>query len=114
MPKENAAASTGLRQYLLAQLLWNPEIDAQACMREFLIGYFGMAAPWIEKWIEACQSRITPEIHMSIYDSPAAAYLEEALLEEGDRIFDCAELRPTMRKSFPGSVLQDFHCATYV
>ena len=50
-----------------------------------------MAAPWIEKWIEACQSRITPEIHMSIYDSPAAAYLEEALLEEGDRIFDCAE-----------------------
>ena len=80
-----------LRQYLLAQLLWNPEIDAQACMREFLIGYLGMAAPWIEKWIEACQSRVTPEIHMSIYDSPAAAYLEEALLEEGDRIFDCAE-----------------------
>lgn len=91
----NAEGESGglnrLRQYLLAQLLWNPDIDRQICMQEFLIGYYGLSAPWIGQWVEACQSRITPGIHMGIYDSPDAIYLDNTLLKEGDRIFDCAE-----------------------
>ena len=60
-------------------------------MEEFLAGYYGMAAPWMKRWIEACQKRITPGVHMSIYDSADAVYLDETLLEEGDRCFDYAE-----------------------
>lgn len=60
----NAEGESGglnrLSQYLLARLLWNPDIDMEVCMEEFLAGYYGMAAPWIKRWIEACQKRITP------------------------------------------------------
>lgn len=91
----NAEGESGglnrLSQYLLARLLWNPDIDMEVCMEEFLAGYYGMAAPWIKRWIEACQKRITPGVHMSIYDSADAVYLDETLLEEGDRFFDYAE-----------------------
>jgi hypothetical protein len=41
-----------LRAWVLAQLLWNPEQDDRALIREFLEGYYGPeAAPHIEKYL---------------------------------------------------------------
>lgn len=91
----NAEGESGeldqLRQYLLAKLLWNPEDDAGARIDEFMNGYYGMAAPWIRRWFNLYHSRITPEIHMGIYDKPDAPYLDDDLLDEGERLFDRAE-----------------------
>lgn len=80
-----------LRQYLLAKLLWNPDADADAAIDEFLTACYGMAAPWMRRWIALMQSRIRPGIHMGIYDKPDAPYLDDFLLDEGDHIFDAAE-----------------------
>lgn len=81
-----------LRQYLLAKLLWNPQQDPNVIIDDFMAGYYGMAAPWMRRWFDLYNGRITPEIHMGIYDKPSAPYLDDELLKEGDRLFDAAEI----------------------
>jgi hypothetical protein len=41
-----------LRQYLLAKLLWNPELPFDSLLNNFLAGYFGAAGKWIRKYID--------------------------------------------------------------
>lgn len=91
----NAPGESGefdqLRQYLLAKLLWNPQADVDIIIDEFMAGYYGMAAPWMRRWFNLYNGRITPDIHMGIYDKPDAAYLDDVLLKEGNQLFDAAE-----------------------
>ena len=42
-----------IKRYLLARLLWNPDIDAGAVMTKFLDGYCWAAGPWMGKYIAA-------------------------------------------------------------
>ncbi len=41
-----------LRQWLLSQLIWNPEHDQEALTDEFLEGYYGAAAPYVKQYLE--------------------------------------------------------------
>ena len=41
-----------LRIYLIAKLLWNPDINVDSVMNDFLGGYYGKAAPYIRKYID--------------------------------------------------------------
>jgi hypothetical protein len=41
-----------LRGYLIAQALWNPEVDYQAATDEFMNLYYGAAAPYLKQYIE--------------------------------------------------------------
>ena len=36
-----------MKAWILAKLLWNPEADVQALMRDFTDGYYGAAAPYV-------------------------------------------------------------------
>ncbi|MBQ9359026.1 MAG: DUF4838 domain-containing protein, partial [Abditibacteriota bacterium] len=38
-----------LKEYLTAKLLWDPDIDDDACIKDFLQGYYGAAAPYLYK-----------------------------------------------------------------
>jgi len=42
-----------LRTYLIAKLLWNPDVDIKAVMADFIAGYYGAAGPHIAAYIEA-------------------------------------------------------------
>ncbi len=42
-----------LRTYLIAKLLWNPDVDLEAVKDDFLRGYYGEAATHINDYIEA-------------------------------------------------------------
>jgi len=42
----------GLRMWVQAKSLWNPELDGEALISEFLKGYYGPAAPAIKKYID--------------------------------------------------------------
>ena len=47
-----AAEFVPLRMWLIARLLWNPQADGQALIREFVKGYYGAAAEPILQYIE--------------------------------------------------------------
>ncbi len=46
-----------LRSYLLSKLMWDPKLDVNAVMEEFLKAYYGDAAPYMKKYIKELTSR---------------------------------------------------------
>ncbi|MFA6815419.1 MAG: DUF4838 domain-containing protein [Lentisphaeria bacterium] len=43
---------SNLRAYLISKLMWNPNLDTQQIIDEFVHGYYGKAAPFILKYIQ--------------------------------------------------------------
>lgn len=83
-----------LKSYLLARLMWNPNLDANAIITEFLNGVYGDAAPMIQEWLDLTHLAAREKnIHATIYDPPTAAYFSQEMLERGRQLFDEAELK---------------------
>jgi hypothetical protein len=85
-----------LKSYLLARLLWNPDCDAAAVMKEFLDGYYGAAGPWIGQYISQLEAGLAArgETRLDIYEPPAAHvddYLSAANVATYNECFDRAE-----------------------
>ena len=57
-----------LKEYLTARLLWDPDIDDDACIREFLEGYYGAAAPYLRNVIDRCEKEVADNnVYLSCY-----------------------------------------------
>jgi hypothetical protein len=84
-----------LKSYLLARLLWDPKTDVDATMDEFLAGYYGPAAPFIRRYIDALRQALARTgVKLDIYEPPAVHagdYLSAADVALYDRLFDRAE-----------------------
>ncbi|MBC9796047.1 DUF4838 domain-containing protein [Sinomicrobium weinanense] len=60
-----------LKGYLLAKLLWNPGADVDKLTRDFLKGYYGQAAPLVEKYLAEIRADIVKDkVNLSIYGNP--------------------------------------------
>lgn len=55
-----------LKCYLIAKLLWNPDINIQQVQNEFIDAYYGAGAPEIKKYIAALQTEVKK--HNAIVD----------------------------------------------
>ncbi|MBN1560030.1 DUF4838 domain-containing protein, partial [candidate division KSB1 bacterium] len=84
-----------LRTYLIAKLLWDPDIDLDVVRKDFLNGYYGAAAPFIEKYIEKThKALLSSGERLDIYGYPYDAvdsYLRPELLQQYEVLFDRAE-----------------------
>ena len=84
-----------LRQYLIAKLLWNPDVDVDSVMTDFLNGYYGKAAPFIKKYIYIMHSSLEKRKgDLGIYGFPydgINTYLTPKLIKTYERLFDDAE-----------------------
>lgn len=62
MPQGNYQSMGGefseLRAYLLAKLLWNPDVNVDSVIDDFLKGYYGKAAPAIRQYINLTHSGV--------------------------------------------------------
>jgi len=99
-PEGNYTSENGefanLRSYLIAKILWNPEVDVEAEMKDFLKGYYQDAAPFIEQYIritheELKKSGIVLGIYQHPYDHYEKGFLRAELLERYEQLFDEAE-----------------------
>jgi hypothetical protein len=60
-----------LKAYLLAHLLWNPDVSIDSVKNVFLEGYYAEAAPFIRQYIDRLESElITSGEWLDIYGSP--------------------------------------------
>jgi hypothetical protein len=81
-----------LRAYVLAKLLWNPDVDVRKIIGEFLNGYYGKAGPIIQTYIEMLHRKVkVKNVHVHIFDPPTLPYLDDEFLEEAEKLFDKAE-----------------------
>lgn len=62
---------TELKTYLIAQLLWNPDIDVKTTEEEFVKFYYGDAAPYVQKYLDALTSYVqSHSINLTTKDAP--------------------------------------------
>ena len=93
--KLGSITMSGLRAYLIAKLLWNPDADDQAIIDDFVNGYYGDAGPFIRQYIDTMQHALIETGHqLKIFSGPAYAmntYLTAEMMQEYKRLFDKAE-----------------------
>ena len=85
-----------LRAYMIAKMLWNPDVDIEKEKNEFIDAYYGPAASGIKEYIELLHNsnESGKGVKMSIFASPVQekeSFLSENLIAEYNRIFDRAE-----------------------
>lgn len=84
-----------LRAYLISRLLWNPHIDFEKEMNEFLEGYYGDAAEDIKAYIDLLHqnNQSGTQTKMSIFGSPVEdkeTFLTQELIQQYKAIFESA------------------------
>jgi hypothetical protein len=79
-----------LRAWVLAQLLWNPQQDDRALIREFLEGYYGPAAAPIGRYLELMQ-RESKDYYLACFLRPNAPHLKFKPLTEAEALWSEAE-----------------------
>lgn len=85
-----------LRAYMIAKMLWNPDVDIEKEKNEFIDAYYGPAAPDIKEYIQLLHdnNQSGKGVKMSIFGSPVQekeSFLSENLIAGYNRIFDRAE-----------------------
>lgn len=93
--KRESTEFNELRTYLIAKLLWNPFLDLDSLMNDFLNGYYGKAGKPIRKYIDLMtEELIKSNAQLIIYGSPVLSikdYLAPDFVKEYNHIFDEAE-----------------------
>lgn len=79
-----------LRAWVLAKLLWNPEQDAHALVREFIQAYYGKAADDVQKYFDMVQALVTNDHHFNIYINENNALYTEAFIKKGQKLLNKA------------------------
>lgn len=86
-----------LRSYLTAQLLWDPTVDAEAIMNDFLEGYYQEAAPFIQDYITTVHEELAKDstFFLFLYGDPSqgfGSFLAEDMLHFYDSLYNEATL----------------------
>jgi hypothetical protein len=93
--EEGASESSGaemaeLRAWLLAQLLWNPNQDDQALIREFLDGCYGAAAQPLARYLQLMQTA-SQGFNLSCYSPTDSPFLRFKPLAQAEAFWQQAE-----------------------
>lgn len=55
-----------MKAWVIDRLLWNPNLDTDSLVADFITGYYGKAAPKVMEYYRLCQAQITPDHHFGI------------------------------------------------
>lgn len=84
-----------LNAYLQAKALWQPKVNTDRAFNDFMNGYYGPAAPFITKYLEALARNLqSTKAPLDIYGSPVndrSSYLSPAFIDEYSALLDQAE-----------------------
>ncbi|WPO77379.1 DUF4838 domain-containing protein [Flavobacterium sp. KACC 22761] len=83
-----------LRQYLLAKLLWDTNIDIKAVTADFLRGFYGKAAPHISDYLKLLiENQNKSNSYLDIYSGPVQArntFLTPEAMDQYDKLLELA------------------------
>ncbi len=85
-----------LKQFLIAKLLWNPDVNVDSLVNDFLLKYYGPAASNIKEYYELTHKALYdhPDEWLNIYGFPmdyTDSYLSEDLLLKYKNIMNTAQ-----------------------
>jgi hypothetical protein len=81
-----------LQAYVMAKLMWDPELDEKAIIKQWHQGVYGFAAPPMLEWFDLLHAKAAdPKAHFFCYTNPIKApYLTPDVIAAGDALFDQA------------------------
>jgi len=82
-----------LRSYLTAKLLWDPEINQDSIITDFLNGYYEEASPYVQNYISTIHEELgkDQDFFLFLYGDPAQgfqSFLRPELLKQYDAWYD--------------------------
>ncbi len=81
-----------LKAWVLARLLWNPQLNDQLLLEEFVRGYYGAAAPQILEYIRLIHDEAEAhQTYLTCGSSVTAEFLNLAMLGRAEKLFEAAE-----------------------
>ena len=85
-----------LRSYVMARLLWNPSLEVNRIIDEFMAAHYAKAARPMRAYFDLLHRQVRPAPqgkgqHMWIYTNPGAPYLSEGFLAQSLKLFQQAE-----------------------
>ena len=81
-----------LRAYLVSKLMWNPDEDVEAIIKEFTDGYYGPAGKHIREYINYADTYLRRDgMHTDCYANVAHPMFTTEFVRECARIFDDAK-----------------------
>ena len=81
-----------LRGYMLAKLLWNPYINVEEVMDDFLNGYYGNAGPYIKRYIKTLHQKVKDENYRKgCGGGPERSFYTQDFLDSCFKIFQEAK-----------------------
>ncbi len=93
--REVGGEFAALRAYMISKLLWEPNLNVDTVMNDFLTGYYGAAAKSIRQYIDEMREALLKSgMPLRIFGSPmeaATSYLTPALIERYETLFKEAE-----------------------
>ena len=86
-----------LRGYMLAKLLWNPYLNSNQLLEEFMDAYYGAdAAPYIREFLDYYTNKTMATNHLGVFGRPEAfTYLNIFECKKLEKLFDQAEAAAT-------------------
>jgi hypothetical protein len=82
-----------LRAWLLAHLMWNPDLDEKALIRDFMQGYYGAAAPHLLAYLEVIDDAGERSgKHLGCFREDTAGWLALADLSKATGLFEKAQV----------------------
>ena len=70
-----------LKGYLASKLLWDPDLDDDAVIKDFLAGYYGPAAPYLYNVIDRCEKEVVRnDVYLRCYMSNLKWLPDEAFI----------------------------------
>lgn len=93
--REVGGEFAALRSYMISKLMWDPYLNADSLMNDFLTGYYGAGGKPIRQYIDLMRAELLKNKKpLRIFGSPNEAsdtYLTPALIVRYNTIFDEAE-----------------------
>jgi len=98
----NGAEMAELRAWVLAKLLWDPKLDGQKLIDEFIAGYYGPAGPHIKDYLQITHDAVEASgDHLGCFSQHTAKFLSFETLSKGwerlkaaeDAVMDNPDLR---------------------
>ncbi len=90
-----------LKAYMLARLLWNPDVNIDSVKTVFLDGYYAEAAPYMRKYIDRLESELIKSGEwLDIYGSPVhheKSFLSAENIAFYNHLFEQAEMAVAKR-----------------
>lgn len=79
-----------LKCWLLAQLLWNPSLNIDSLVHQFIQDYYEEAAPYVEKYYKLCLKQLDGTGHLYILSKMDNYIYSDEFINEGKNLLSVA------------------------